>query len=198
MIDFRDGKASDSGVLAELICSSAPILLPYLFGNYANVIEFISQAGRLSDGQYSARRHHVATDDDKPFACITLWDDGLPASFHTLTLSSLHDFLSKEQIFHIVAVNERISEVFQPPMHNQLCIGHVAVDRQYQGQGYGRRLIDYAVSQARTRNKDQIILDVDANNERAITFYLSAGFTLSSTSDFAPTKQSFMRLHYTL
>ena len=66
------------------------------------------------------------------------------------------------------------------------------------GQGIGKKLIAYAIAQAKRRRKSQVVLDVDRDNEEALSFYQGLGFVIASTQEFAPTQQCFYRMHYQL
>lgn len=198
MVELRDGKASDSEVLCALIFASAPILLPYLFGSKTHALEYIAKAANQPDGQYSAVRHRVAYKGAELIACITLWDNQLPKSFHSHTLQSLATFLTPRQITHLITTNEKIKEVFEPPLPHQLCIGHLSVLEQYKGMGIGQMMIAYATMQAKLRKKPQLVLDVDSHNEEAVGFYTGLGFMLMSSNYFPPTQQTFYRMQYNL
>lgn len=198
MIALRAGTETDAGALAPLIFSSATVLLPYLFKGTQSALNYILQAAKQPDGQYSAARHQLAIDDQQVVACITLWDDKLPKSFHAYTLKSLTAFLQQDQIAHLLSNNELISSVFQAPQSHQLCVGHLAVVDTHKGRGIGKILLNYAIQQAKTYHKSQLVLDVDSNNEEALNFYTRFGFIRQDSHYFAPTKQSFNRMQYTL
>lgn len=200
MILLRQGQTSDAKDLAKLILSSAPTLLPYLFGNEQSCKAYIECAAALVDGQYSATRHQVALDErqSKAIACVTLWDKTLPPSFHTQTLNSLQSFLTPIQIKHIVKVNSMISKVFLSPTEQQLCIGHLSVSLAYQGMGIGKKLVAHAIKVAKQKNLAQLVLDVDADNEQALSFYLGLGFMIHTETRFEPTQQSYLRMSYRL
>lgn len=198
MIALRAGTELDAGALAPLIFSSATVLLPYLFKSHHSAIQYILQAAKQPDGQYSASRHQLATDGKQVLGCITLWDDQLPKSFHAYTLKSLTQFLQPGQIAHLLSNNERISSVFLAPQSRQVCVGHLAVLETHRGLGIGKKLIAYAIEQAKKYNKEQLILDVDSTNEQALRFYEGLGFMRQSNNFFAPTNQGFYRMQCTL
>lgn len=196
MILLKQGRAEDAKSLANLVLSSAPILLPYLFGDKHQALQFIQRAGEREDGQYSASRHHLAFDKDKAVASVTLWSNSLPASFHHHTLKCLSDFLHADQIAHLVSTNDYIAKVFLPPSDTQLCVGHLAVLEDYQGMGIGKKLIAHSLQVAKRQGKKQLVLDVDANNEQALSFYLGVGFNVQTKASFLPTSQEFLRMYY--
>lgn len=194
MIVLRAGCTSDSKTLATLILSSAPVLLPYLFGGKTQVLDYITNASQQTDGQYSAVRHQVASISNKPVGCITLWDNLLPQSFHASTVQSLTRFLSPQQISHLVSSDSLISKIFLAPTAQQICIGHLAVLEGKKSLGIGKQLISYAISKAKQNNKTELVLDVDSSNDEAMQFYSRQGFKLIQANEFQPTNQLFNRM----
>lgn len=198
MIALRQGVKTDADVLATLILSSAPVLLPYLFKGQEQAINYIYHASQQPDGQYSAMRHQLAVDGARAIACITLWDDELPSAFHTNTLQSLKQLLQADQLMHLLDTNDIIKQVFLAPLSHQLCIGHLAVLNDYRGLGVGKKLIAHAISQAKMHSKTQLVLDVDSSNDEAVSFYNGLGFILIQSTQFRATKQVFYRMQFTL
>lgn len=198
MIELRDGEPCDVDSLTQLVYESAPILLPYLFGSQQNAFDYISQAMLNPDGQYSARRHCVAANALKAEACVTLWHSHMPTQFHEQTLKSLAAFLQVRQLAHLVNINSELTRVFEPPTAQELCIGHLAVLSPSQGKGIGKKLVAYAIRQAKNYAKEKVVLDVDVDNEDAISFYRGCDFTEINERKFAPTEQTFMRMVYTI
>jgi len=198
VITLRAGEKAEANALARLILSSAPVLLSYLFSGPENAVRYMSLAGGQVDGQYSAARHQVAVDGTQVVACITLWDNQLPVSFHSFTVQSLSRFLTPEQITHIVYANDIITHVFQAPLNHQLCIGHLAVLNKQKGRGIGKKLVAYAMLQAKSQHKSQLVLDVESTNDEAVSFYTGLGFILMQSNYLNLTKQTFYRMQFTL
>jgi len=204
MMNIRQGLVTDSANLCELILSSAPVLLPYLFKGEQAVKAFIEQAAQQDNGQFSANMHYViepSKNDNSNLqicACMTLWHAQLGDAFQLATLKCLQQYLLESQIQHLLITNPLLSRVFQSPLEHELCVGHLAVHENFKGQGLGKKLIAHAIKQAKILNKSCVILDVDKDNDEALSFYLACGFMLSKDSFFEPTQQTFSRLHYTL
>jgi ribosomal protein S18 acetylase RimI-like enzyme len=55
---------------------------------------------------------------------------------------------------------------------------------RFQGAGVGRRLVELAIADARTRRSDRILLGVYVGNERAIRFYRRLGFVVCGARKF--------------
>jgi GNAT superfamily N-acetyltransferase len=58
-----------------------------------------------------------------------------------------------------------------------LYIHSLAVRREYAGQGFGQRFLDWAGEQARSSGRRSLRLDCDAGNHSLCTYYECAGFT---------------------
>ncbi|WP_395338734.1 GNAT family N-acetyltransferase [Ningiella sp. W23] len=199
MTTIRKGQASDSKVLASLILSSAEPLLPYIFGSRQAAYEYLCLAGKEVDGQYSSARHYVAETRTLPSnqevkGCMSLWHHEMPSSFHQATVTSLSNHLCAQQLKHIISINDALARLFLPPSDTQLCIGHLAVANECQGEGIGGQLIAHAVECAKNMSKSVLVLDVDVQNHQAVGFYEKHGFSALDTRHFAPTQQSFIRM----
>jgi ribosomal protein S18 acetylase RimI-like enzyme len=201
MVELKEGRALGDGtsaVFASLVFSSAPTLLSHLFGSKTLALDYITKASQEVDGQYSSFRHCLAYSENELIGCITLWDNALPSSFHAHTLKSLKDFLSPNQIAHLIETNDEITQVFLAPQDYQLCIGHVGVLETFQGNGVGKKMIDHAMLKAKLRNKAELVLDVESGNAHAIRFYTHLGFEQKGASYYSGTEQTFYRMSYVL
>lgn len=59
----------------------------------------------------------------------------------------------------------------------------LAIEKEYWNLGLGRKLIDSALGCARTVGYEQVELEVDCNNERAIKLYQKFGFEIYGTRE---------------
>lgn len=60
-------------------------------------------------------------------------------------------------------------------------IDDLFVDEAFQGKGYGRALLEFAVSTLQNQDKSPIILHVADRNQKAIKMYLNFGFQITAT-----------------
>lgn len=194
MVEIRAGNVQDASALAPLILQSASDLLAYLFGSSTHALNYLNFACAQSDGQYSAARHQVATDNQHVIGCISVWHNNMPAVFQKSTVKSLSVVLTAEQISHLIGINSTLSKLFLPPDADELCIGHLAVASQWQGKQVASKLLAYAVRQAKHQGKQRLVLDVDVNNHSAIGFYEKWDFMSQKSQQFSPTKQTFVRM----
>jgi|688.fasta_scaffold362415_4 ribosomal protein S18 acetylase RimI-like enzyme len=59
-----------------------------------------------------------------------------------------------------------------------LGIGELGLMNKYQGQGYGKILMDNIIRIAKSQNYDVLVLSVSSENERAINLYKSFNFEI--------------------
>lgn len=55
---------------------------------------------------------------------------------------------------------------------------------EYRGKGYGRALLLSAIEKLKEEKKESVMLQVEANNEKALGLYKSCGFLETSTMDY--------------
>jgi ribosomal protein S18 acetylase RimI-like enzyme len=60
--------------------------------------------------------------------------------------------------------------------HPRAYVDNLAVARESEGKGVGRTLLDYVERWARDHGFREVVLDVFANNQRAIAFYERQGY----------------------
>ena len=75
---------------------------------------------------------------------------------------------------HLSVSLEPAPEPFESP--DRLVIGDFWVRKQYRGTGLADELVARAVQQAREDGCEQLALDVDVDNERALAYYEKLGF----------------------
>ncbi len=80
-----------------------------------------------------------------------------------------------EEIVGMVGVKRFDSRSFE--------IKRLQVRASYQGQGFGRMLMDYALNYARTQGVDQVCLDVSSPQLKAQNLYFKLGFEVTHTKE---------------
>lgn len=55
---------------------------------------------------------------------------------------------------------------------------------EYQGRGYGRQMLEETIRIVQAEGTQNLMLDVDTSNERALHLYQSVGFTVRTTYDY--------------
>lgn len=78
--------------------------------------------------------------------------------------------------YYLAEVDNPIGYLSLQDRGNHLFISKIYLLAETRGKGYGKRMIDFAVSQAREVNLKEIRLTVNKNNAKTIQFYESVGF----------------------
>lgn len=96
--------------------------------------------------------------------------DGLPEGTGDVDLATVDADLAG---FLLTSVDEAPTVFDQP---DRLVIGDIYVREQYRGEGLARDLVDRAAERAREAGCEEVVLDVDVGNDRALAFYEKCGF----------------------
>ena len=76
----------------------------------------------------------------------------------------------------IIEGTERIGFAFFELHHKELHIASLQIREKYQGEGYGKKLMNYIIDFGKRNNLERITLDAQENNKPAIKFYEKLGF----------------------
>ena len=79
-----------------------------------------------------------------------------------------------ELVGHLLTEVDEAPPVFDRP--DRLVIGDIYVREPYRSTGLADRLVERAAADAREHGCEELRLDVDAGNERALAFYAKQGF----------------------
>jgi ribosomal protein S18 acetylase RimI-like enzyme len=193
------GRREEADQIAQLILSTEPILLSYLFGGEQQTAAFLKFACKQDDGQFSAYRHYVLNqENNKPSDIITgvytLWHSDMPSTFESFTLSALKSYFNVQQLGHLIINKTALDDCFLAPQPHQLCIGHIAVLENYRHKGIASQFLEMAKQKAVQMGKQELVLDVEKRNEAAVNCYLKAGFSANKQSQFLATEQVFLRM----
>lgn len=127
-----------------------------------------------------------------------VWEASVRASHHFLTEEDI-------QFFKPLILNEYLKnlDTYLVRRDNSSIAGFVGVaekkiemlfiEPELRGQGIGKKLLNYAVQYLDAKE-----VDVNEQNEAAVAFYLSQGFTVKSRSELDSTGKPFPILHLAL
>lgn len=129
-----------------------------------------------SDALNSYFHRYVSQDEKKNLTkCFTLIDrqQAKIIGFYTLSAS-------------VVSVTnipkDKLKREIRYPDIPAVLIGRLAIDEQFEGQGYGKFLIADAIARVKSSNLGVAVLVVDAKDDAAVSFYQRLGFI--SFNDF--------------
>ncbi len=72
--------------------------------------------------------------------------------------------------------NQIIGFLMAMPALDTADILHIGINKDYQRKGYGKKLLHFLIKELKDRMIRQLILEVRASNQAAITFYLQHSF----------------------
>lgn len=127
---------------------------------------------------------------------IEVLDKNYVNDIHLIDKSAFHDYWTAENFLCDIATDTRC---YLGLFENQKLVAYlslntvldesdvirIAVDKEYQGKGYGKELLTYSFQYLKILGVNKIMLEVSDINDRAIGLYKSLGF-----------KQIFVRKKY--
>jgi ribosomal protein S18 acetylase RimI-like enzyme len=92
---------------------------------------------------------------------------------------------SRGMVIYLAYLNDQvIGKVNIQEINGEAGIYGLGVLPEYRGRGYGRGILNFAVAKAKDHGIDQVMLQVEAENSRALSLYTSCGFKVVSKMDY--------------
>lgn len=82
------------------------------------------------------------------------------------------------EIFTISYKDEIIGFLTIDTIYERMELIQIEIDKQYQNKGYGQKLMDFMILEAKKRNVENITLEVNKENEIAIHIYQKYDFKI--------------------
>jgi len=73
-------------------------------------------------------------------------------------------------------------------------ISNLVVDSRFRGRGIGSILLDHAIENAKKKECISVILDVDMNNKKAVSFYRRMGFKIVDKNEIKIMKEGTYKM----
>lgn len=117
--------------------------------------------------------------------------------YHLLNLAdpsdkAVKDYLERGECYIACSENKDVIGVYvllrTRPFTIELV--NVAVDEEHQGKGYGRKLVEHAIEQARLEGFDVLEVGTGNSSTQQLALYQKAGFNITSID------YDFFRKHY--
>lgn len=189
---ITSAKPSDAASLAKLIYQSGPANIEAVFCDemadfdeqqkQSHCIAYIQQALQQPDGQFGYQNQYVIREQGSVVACVSFWTCVLPESFKQATLSNLLEHFGAVKCASILKNSELLSELLRRPSVNELSIGHLSVDPNFQRRRLATSLLQYCQAKAKLKGKTSLILDLAADNHAAYDTYKAFGFVQVGSS----------------
>ena len=89
----------------------------------------------------------------------------------------IESILNPTNLCYSISVNNQIiGFLMAMPAIDTADILNISINKDYQGKGYGKKLLHNLIKKLKDRAIGQLILEVRKSNQAAITFYLKYGF----------------------
>ncbi|AMW33168.1 Acetyltransferase, GNAT family [Fervidobacterium changbaicum] len=170
---IRKAEISDADVIASLILETGRSFLPLLFGPYVKLI--LGRLVKTPGTVFSLDNTHVLEIDEGKVVGIIVMFEGntvrkraLKTGFALFQLMGFELF-RRLPMFRYVWMRNKIRP-------DEFYISNVAVDKNYRGRGYGRKLMLFAEEVAKQKKFKKISLDVENTNVQAIELYKRLGY----------------------
>jgi|CXWL01.1.fsa_nt_gi ribosomal protein S18 acetylase RimI-like enzyme len=81
-----------------------------------------------------------------------------------------------EPVGYLIFEDKHQKEAGHSYSYRSLYIHHISVNKDHQGKGYGKKLVEYVLQQARKLKRDIVEMDVWSENENSKEFFGKLGF----------------------
>ncbi|MFD2165719.1 GNAT family N-acetyltransferase [Thalassotalea euphylliae] len=177
-VTIRQATKADVDQVVHLMFSAGPDAYRYVFSiNHADeALDFLRYAYLKGLGEFGYQGHSVACIKDNVVGVIGLRTYQDNNAYVLSALKNIIGFYGVRQGLKVIWRGLRFERVVKAPKANRLYIHNVGVCEYHQGEGIGRKLISYAIAQAKARDLVAACLDVAILNKRAKALYLKYGF----------------------
>ncbi len=170
----RPDQSSDR--IAELIWSTDPVLMNFMFGEISVFQRATAQEWPSKAGILCHKQAFVAEAGDKIVGlCIGHTTEEYGPNFEAAQRIQ-SEALGVAEGAHIQQALTWMDRLFPDPQDGSFYVLELAVSDDAQGQGLGRKLLSNAVERARQTGCKRLALDVSADNP-GVEFYLGLGLT---------------------
>jgi ribosomal protein S18 acetylase RimI-like enzyme len=179
-LTIKRGNSGNSRAFSQLIIISAPLFFPVLLGPHLD--NFMENAYQKSGNLFSHQHTWFIETQGKitgmllGYAGDVKRNEGLPTGLLFFKHFIKYGFFQKI-IFLLKSQN-----FFPKVKRDDFYISNFAVFPEYQNRGTGTCLLKFAESEALNNGYTSMVLDVEAENQRAIKLYQKNGYAMESTS----------------
>lgn len=184
MINVRQASPEHADIASKLILASGTNSLCAMFevSPEYNAVDYLRYAFAQPSGQFSHTAHIVAEMDGELAGIASFWQSPPCSENRQATLASLIAFFGAEQVAEIARRSMLLQGIIPVCQPGSLGLGHVAVSPEYQRKGVATALLNQMHILAVQQGKHLLELDVECDNQVAISLYQETGFGLVSTT----------------
>lgn len=172
-LNLRKARPEDESKAKELIYLTGPDLFLYMFGKKAkDVLSYLFQKG---DNLFSYEHCNIAEADNEISGMVLAYKYEVIEKESKSTGRLIIKYYGSGFIFRVINLI-KLGRIISDLNKEDYYISNLAVFDKYRGYGVGKRLIDFAIEEAKRLGKSQLALDVETDNKNAISFYHHLGF----------------------
>ena len=179
-LTIKRGNSGNSRAFSQLIIISAPLFFPVLLGPHLD--NFMENAYQKSGNLFSHQHTWFIETQGKIIGMLLGYagdvkrNEGLPTGLLFFKHFIKHGLLQK------IVFLLRTQKFFPKVESDDFYISNLAVFPEYQNHGIGTYLLKMAETEALNNRCTNMVLDVEAENQKAIKLYQKKGYSLESTS----------------
>jgi ribosomal protein S18 acetylase RimI-like enzyme len=160
--------------LADLIWTVDEHLMAFLFGSIENWRRLFASDWQSEESILSHSHAVVAIDDDKIMGVLIGYTAETIDRLFEVTLSRWLENIPQAEAEHLEAAFNCMGRLFPHPGEESFYVMDLAVSANNHKSGIGRKLMEWAESQAKELGLSALELDVDADSP-AVGFYKKIG-----------------------
>jgi len=179
-LTIKKGNSNNSGDFAKLIVISAPLFFPALLGPHLD--NFIENVYKRPGNLFNHEHAWFAEIQGKPTGMLLGYSGDVKRKEGLLTGLLFFKYFIKYGFPQKIIFLLKTQNFFPKVENDDFYISNLAVFPEYQNRGIGVHLLQFAESEALSNRCVSMVLDVEAENQRAIKFYQKNGYIMKSTS----------------
>jgi len=174
---FRRATAEDTNDCIDLVYSSGPQLLDYIFTSGKKTAkDYLAFEFQNGFGFQGHRAHTVAVHNGKVVGVASFYNKADSKRMEMETFKNLLRFYGLINIIPIIIRSLHAKKVVESPRSNSIYIANVGVKPEMRSHGVGSALIKQAMEKAKRDGYKEMSLDVASDNPRAEALYQRLGF----------------------
>ncbi|WP_254427183.1 N-acetyltransferase [Rhodanobacter sp. C01] len=178
---FRHAAPDDAARAVPLIHSSGPAAFDYVFAvpGHGDAQAFLRQAFIDGDGEFGWRNHVVGMLHGVVVAVGAGFGGDTKWPFTLAAARQIFRHYGWRHAAGVIARGLRVETVIPPPTGAMHYLAHLAVAPAWRGHGIGQALIGHLLAQARSMDRQRIVLDVATSNPAAERLYTRLDFEVT-------------------
>ena len=179
-LEYRSCQPSDVNEAIPLMFSAGPESFRYVFSvDYPEqAVDFLRYAFVKGEGEFGYNDHKVAIDNNTIVGLVGRRSSTQNLSYTIAAAKQIFGFYGLVKGLKVIFRGLRFETIVSPPTKGRVCLHNLGVSSNYQGKGYGQKMIEHFIANEKIVNTTHVCLDVAATNPRAKLLYQRLGFVV--------------------